>query len=171
MRQQGAAAAIAVALMLVLTPLITVATSLPPGLAAAPGRFQLEGAIATALPPAVLGLAILVYVPGRAQGRAWRWVVGVVASLLVLAILPLLADFVLNGIQLRSEVPSGLRGNVTRALVRGVSAYAVVICATVLLAREALGAARSLSRRARRLSQKQSLVYRSPVLDGQSAEV
>jgi len=170
-REQGSAAAVAVALMLVLTPLITVATSLPPGLSATPARFQFEGMIASALPPAVLGLGILVYLPGRTQGRAWKWLVGVTALLLVLAVLPLCGDFLLNGLELRSEVGNAVRGNLTRAVIRAVSIYAVVACAAAFLAREALGAARALSRRARHLSRKQTPVYRSPVMDGHSVEV
>lgn len=168
-REQGVTAAIAVALMLVLTPLITVLTSLPPGLSATPARFQFEGMIASSLPPAVLGLGILVYLPGRTQGRAWKWVLGLTAALLVVSILPLAGDFLLNALELRSEVALGAQRNLTRAVIRAGAIYVVVACAAAFLALEALAGARALSRRARHLSRK-GLVYRSPTMNEQSVE-
>ncbi len=167
-REQGVAALVAVALMLVLTPVITVATSLPAGLSGAPVRFQFEGMMAGSLAPAVLGLALLVYGPGS-RGPLWKWVVGLLSLLLVLVIVPLVVDFLLSALELRGEVAPAVRGNLDRALVRSLSIYALVGCALALLAREALTGARALSRRTRQQA-RAALLYRSAPMDGQSAE-
>lgn len=111
-------AAYALGIMFLVSPALNFVTAWPLRFGAADWRFQQFATLAAALPPALLGIGIIVLTARSLEHRVAQIVIGIISLLTTLLVAGLLASFLLDALELRARIAAAGQGPLTRVAVK-----------------------------------------------------